>query len=60
MKKTLEWQVAVHQQKAEQEKKVNPEELTYGVIGNMFKPRHIPYDKREYSDYLRRQAQEHN
>ena len=58
MKQTLNKQVENHQWKAEQERRSNPEEASYAVIGNLFREKPSPYNKKEYSEYLRRQAEE--
>ena len=60
IKSTLDDQVRYHSQQALNSKRSNPEEHSYSVIGNMFRERNSPYDKKEYSDFLRRQADEQN
>ena len=60
IKQTLDSQVRYHSQQALENKKSNPEDNSYSVIGNMFRERNCSYDKKEYSDFLRRQAQEQN
>lgn len=57
MKETLDQQIKLHNQKGEEEKKTNPEDISYAVIGNVFKEKITPFDKRQYSEYLRRQAE---
>ena len=37
MKETLVQQIKLHNQKGEEEKKTNPEDISYAVIGNVFK-----------------------
>lgn len=56
MKNTLDLQIDIHNRKSEQEKQVNPEQHTYSVLGKMFQEKQSPYNKREYSEYLKRQA----
>ena len=46
MKQTLDQQVQFHQMKTEENKRTNPEEHSYSVIGNVFKERQSPYNKR--------------
>ncbi len=48
MKETLDRQVRLVNQKKYEASQVNPEEYTYGVIGNVFKTRESPYDKVKY------------
>lgn len=59
MKETLDQQVKIQSYKRAEEHRVNPEENSFAVISNMFREKPSPYDKRQYSDYLRMQAQEH-
>lgn len=57
IKSTLDHQMKVNEIRREQERKINPEDHSYGIIGNIFKDKGSPYDKRQYSDYLQHQAQ---
>ena len=57
MKETLERQVKQHNMKKLQEKKINPEENSYGIIGNVFRERKATYDKNVYMQELQVQAQ---
>lgn len=45
MKNTLDLQIDIQHRKSQQEKRVNPQQNTYSVIGNMFKQRPLPYNK---------------
>ena len=58
IKRTLDDQVRYQSQQALNSKKSNPEDHSYSVIGNMFRDRNSSYDKKEYSEYLRKQAHE--
>lgn len=59
MKKILDFQIEQQKHRIEEEKKANPEDVTYGVLRNIFKEKEIPFNKKEYSEYLRKQAEEH-
>ena len=50
----------MHKYKEQENKKTNPEDNSYSVIGNVFKERQSPYNKHEYAEYLKRQAAEQN
>lgn len=50
----------MHTVMAREKGKFNPEDNSYQVIGNIFKEKQSPYDKRAYSEYLKRQAEEQN
>ena len=58
MKQTLNKQVENHQWKSEQERRSNPADASYAVIGSLFREKPSPYNKKEYSEYLRKQAEE--
>ena len=48
MKEVLDNQVIVNQRKKSEEKKMNPEENSYSVIGNVFRNRDSSFDKKKY------------
>ena len=57
IKSTLDNQIKLNERRREEERKINPEDHSYGIIGNIFKEKGSPYDKRQYSDYLQHQAE---
>lgn len=51
-------QVRYRSQQNLNEKKYNPEDNSYQIIGGIFKDKRGSYDKRQYYEYLARQAEE--
>ena len=49
-----------HSQQVVDSKRADPEDHSYKMMGNMFRDRAASYDKKEYYEYLRRQAEEQN
>ena len=60
MKEVLDNQVIVNQRKKSEEKKMNPEENSYSVIGNVFRNRDSSFDKKKYYEFLTFQEKEQN
>ena len=58
VKETLDQQVQMHNFQKQEEQRVNPEQNSYSVIGTMFRNKVSPYDKKQYSEYLKNQAVE--
>jgi hypothetical protein len=58
MKDTLEKQLQLLNCRRSEEKSGNPEQVTYSFINNMFREKKAPFDKREYSQFLDKQAEE--
>lgn len=57
MKDTLSRQVQlIHHRK--QEDKINPEQVNYSFINNIFRQKKPAFDRQEYSLYLEKQAEE--
>lgn len=58
MRDTLEQQVEIHNHRKQEEGRPNPEQATYAFISNIFRERKAPFDKKEYSLFLERQAEQ--
>lgn len=58
MKQTLDEQVKIYNYKKHSEKNVNPEDVSFGFIQNVFREHPPAYDKNKYYEELRMQAQE--
>jgi hypothetical protein len=58
MRDTLEQQVEIHNHRRQEEGRPNPEQATYAFISSIFRERKAPFDKKEYSLFLERQAEE--
>ena len=55
---SLEKQVKLYHNKKIDEKKVNPEDVSFGFIASVFQDKPSPYDKQKYYEDLRKQAEE--
>lgn len=58
MKNTLDRQVEFHTYVNKEKNRFNPEENSYRALGGLFKDKPASYDKRAYSEYLKKQAEE--
>jgi hypothetical protein len=58
MRDTLEKQVQLLNSRRQEEGKVNPEQATYSFINGIFREKKPSFDKKEYSLYLEKQAEQ--
>lgn len=56
MKETLDRQVMQHNIHKLEQQAANPEDYSYGVIGNIFRERKQTYDKQQYMQELKAQV----
>ena len=58
MKEILDEQVKQLNKKKVEESRINPEEISYGFISNMFRPKEQAFDRQKYKRELLQQAEE--
>lgn len=58
MRDTLEQQLQLLHHRRQEESRVNPEQVNYSFISNIFQNKRPSFDKHEYSKILERQAEE--
>ena len=57
-KEVLDSQVIINQRRKSEEKRINPEENSYSVIGNVFRDKSAIHDKKKYHEFLTYQEQQ--
>lgn len=58
MKDTLEKQLQLLNYRRNEQKNANPEQATYSFINNIFRQKKAPFDKKQYSSFLDKQAEQ--